>query len=76
MMPLMQGQLPFQTYYQEQWQKGQTLRLIDVVLLGPFMIATSKQLLKKDRQLMWWTGWLVIIFNGLNYLRNMGGYPA
>jgi len=50
----------------------QTIRLIDVFFIGPFMIyvGTKKELTNPVRLTLWGLGAATIIYNGLNYLKN------
>lgn len=53
-------------------QKSQTVRLIDVFLIGPMMIAAgrSRRMPEWMRLAMMGTGFLTIIYNGNNYIKN------
>jgi hypothetical protein len=54
----------------EKYDKGQNLRLIDVFLLGPFMIWFGYKSQVTGRWIMMISGGLTIAYNGRNYLRN------
>ena len=51
--------------------KSQTVRLIDVFLLGPFMVGTALSQKKTTwgRSFLLAMGFLTILYNGENYLR-------
>jgi hypothetical protein len=54
--------------------KTQTVRLIDVFALGPFMVWSAFQLKPPiARDLMLLAGALTIIYNGINYQRIANG---
>ena len=50
----------------------QTIRLIDVFAIGPFMIyvGTKKELSNEVRLTLWGLGLATILYNGINYLNN------
>jgi len=52
-------------------QKSQTVRLLDVVAVGPFLIYASTKLRGADRPVMLLLGILTIAYNGANYLANV-----
>lgn len=49
--------------------KSQTVRLIDVFFLGPFMAYSSKYLPSGAKEAMFVAGVATILYNGRNYLR-------
>lgn len=53
--------------------KSQTVRLVDVFLLGPFMMwaAGQRTVPTWARDALWWSGLLTVIYNGRNYLLEM-----
>lgn len=55
--------------------KTQTVRLIDVWLIGPLLLyaATRRQPSRPVRQLLAFTGAATILYNGANYLRRQAG---
>lgn len=53
--------------------KAQTVRLIDVFLLGPFMMVVAKELSGWKRDALFVSGLLTIVYNGQNYLRYRDG---
>lgn len=50
--------------------KSQRVRLLDVFLLGPFLMwaATRPTLGATARQVLWWSGFATVLYNGANYL--------
>jgi cellobiose-specific phosphotransferase system component IIB len=58
-----------------EFQKSQSIRLIDVFLLGPFMIYAGTKLPNKTMQtIMIISGILTITYNGNNYLKNKAAF--
>lgn len=54
-------------------EKSQTIRLADVFLIGPFMIASARYLPSSGaRMTMFALGVATIVYNGQNYLKNEG----
>lgn len=53
--------------------KSQTVRIADVMLIGPFMMVSAPQLKNRTaRYAMFLLGVATIIYNGRNYLINEG----
>jgi len=58
-----------------EYQKTQTIRLIDVFFIGPFLIYIAHitpNIKKMDKLLLFVIGLLTILYNGDNYLKNKG----
>lgn len=53
-----------------EYQKGQSLRIIDVVILAPYLIYLSRKLREPHRSLLLVTGILIAANNGRNFLLN------
>ncbi|NDE14699.1 hypothetical protein EBZ80_07195 [bacterium] len=54
-----------------EYQKGQSLRIIDVVILAPYLIYLSRKLREPHRSILLVTGILTAAYNGRNYLLNL-----
>ncbi len=55
----------------EEIQKSQAVRLVDIFFLGPFMIyVAAKRLRGPERAILLTSGVLTILYNGRNYLDN------
>lgn len=53
--------------------KGQGVRLVDVFVIGPYMVyaaAKRERLSDMDRLVLGVTGALTILYNGQNYMRH------
>ena len=55
-------------------EKTQCVRLVDVFILGPFMMhyAWKGPQLPLAREMLWLSGLLTVVYNGWNYLINVG----
>lgn len=54
-------------------EKSQTVRALDVLVIGPFMLYAAGKLRGQDRAFMTLLGFLTIAYNGANFLRNVNG---
>lgn len=58
------------------WSKSQWVRLLDIFVLGPFMIyyaiQTAGEVGWEMAGGLFVAGVLTILYNGMNYIRNMG----
>jgi len=54
-------------------EKSQFVRLVDVFVLGPFMMWVSQQnrMSADNRRVLWLIGLATIIYNGKNFLANI-----
>lgn len=59
------------------WSKSQWVRLLDVFVLGPFMIyyaiLTAKEVGVEMAAGLFVAGVLTIVYNGINYIGGVGG---
>ena len=52
-------------------EKSQSVRALDVLVVGPYLIYASTRLRGLDRSLMLLLGVLTIAYNGANFLSNV-----
>lgn len=54
-----------------EYQKSQAIRIVDVVILAPYLIYLSRKLREPHRTILMVTGILTAVYNGRNYLLNL-----
>lgn len=57
----------------DEYQKSQSVRLLDVFVLAPYLIylAQKKELAKLDKQMLIIIAGATIVYNGRNYIKNV-----
>ena len=57
----------------DEYQKSQSVRLLDVFVLAPYLIylAQKKELTKLDKQMLIIIAGATIVYNGRNYIKNV-----
>lgn len=53
--------------------KSQTIRALDVLLIGPFMLLAARKLPGQYGAAMTFLGLITIAYNGANFLSNVNG---
>lgn len=54
-------------------EKSQTVRALDVLIVGPFMLYAAGKLRGTDQAVLTLLGFLTIAYNGANFLSNVNG---